>query len=123
MTRPPGGVGPSDDELARLAAGAAVAVPGVIRLQPGLRHLAGRAARALFTGEGGHDDEGDRSGVLVDRKPDPQVTLRIVVATTPPPRQIAAQVWEAVGRVLAEAAGTEVPVTVVIVDIELSSMV
>lgn len=43
---------PADDELARLAAAAATAVPGMIRLQPGLRHLAGRAAHALFTGEG-----------------------------------------------------------------------
>lgn len=109
---------PADDELARLAAAAATAVPGMIRLQPGLRHLAGRAARALFTGEGTHDDDADLSGISVDRAPDPHVTLRIVAATTPAPRLTAARVREAVGRTLAAATGGDVTVTVVVVDVE-----
>lgn len=118
MTRPPAGARPGDDEVARLAAAAAGAVPGLIRLQPGLRHLAGRAARALFTGAGGHDDEGDLNGIVVDREPDLHVTLRAVVAQVPPPRQTAAQLQAAVGRVLADATGAPVAVTVVVVDIE-----
>lgn len=115
----PAGVAPTDEDIARLAAAAAMSVPGVIRLQPGLRHLAGRAARTLFTGEGGRDEEADRSGVIVDRQPDPHVTLRVVVAAAPPPRRTAALVQAAVAHRLADTTGLDMPVTVVIVDIEL----
>lgn len=114
----PTGPAPTDDDLARLAAAAATAVPGVIRLQPGLRHLAGRAARTLFTGDGGRDEEADRSGVVVDRAPDPHVTLRIVVAAAPPPRRTADQVRAAVDRALSQVTGPGLTVTVVIVDVE-----
>lgn len=113
---------PTDDDLARLAAAAASAVPGVIRLQPGLAHLAGRAARTLFTGAGGADasgaDKADRSGVVVDRRPDPHVTLRVVVAADPPPHRTAAQVRTAVERALSQVTGPVPPVTVVIVDVD-----
>ena len=110
--------GPTDDDLARLAAAAASAVPGVIRLQPGLAHLAGRAARTLFTGAGGRDEDADRSGVVVDREPDPHVTVRIVVAASPPPRRTAERVHAAVEDALSQVTGSGLTVTVVVVDIE-----
>ncbi|WP_420122439.1 hypothetical protein [Nakamurella sp.] len=109
---------PTDDQLARLAAAAAAAVPGVVRLQPGLRHLAGRAARTLFTRDGARDEEADRSGVAVDREPAPHVTVRVVVAADPPPQQTAARVRAAVDLALSSAAGSGLTVTVVIVDVE-----
>lgn len=108
---------PTDNDLARLAAAAAVTVPGVVRLQPGLRHLAGRAARTLF-GEGARDEEADRSGVAVEREPDPHVTLRVVVAASPPPLRTAAAVHAAVERAVTPVAGAHLTVTVVIVDVE-----
>lgn len=114
----PGGAA-TDDDLARLAAEAAAAVPGVVRLQPGLRHLAGRAARTLFTGDTGRDEEAERSGVAVDRGQRPQVTVRVAVRASPPPRQTAARVHDAVDRAVASAAGPGVTVTVVIVDVEI----
>lgn len=110
--------GPTDDDLARLAADAAAAVPGVIRLQPGLRHLAGRAARTLFTGDGARDEEADRNGVAVDREPGPHVTVRVVVAAAPPPHRTAAAVHAAVDGALRPGAGPDLRVTVVIVDVE-----
>lgn len=110
--------GPTDDDLARLAADAAAAVPGVVRLQPGLRHLAGRAARTLFTGVGARDEEADRSGVAVDREPAPHITVRVVVAEDPPPQQTAARVRAAVDRAVSPVAGSGLTVTVVIVDVE-----
>lgn len=109
---------PTDDELARLAADAAAAVPGVVRLQPGLRHLAGRAARTLFTRDGARDEAADRSGVAVDREPAPHVTVRVVVAADPPPHRTAAHVRAAVEQALAPASGSGLSVTVVIVDVE-----
>ncbi|WP_395727821.1 hypothetical protein [Nakamurella sp.] len=114
----PAGDGPGDEDLARLAAAAASAVPGVVRLQPGLRHLAGRAARALFTGDDAHDDEADRSGISVDHEPGPHVTVRIVVAAAPPPRRTAEQVHSAVERALSQVTGPGLTVTVVMVDVE-----
>jgi hypothetical protein len=118
MSPSPDAAPASDERLARAAATAAAAVPGVIRLQPGLRHLAGRAARALFTGENAHDVEGDLDGISIDRDPDLNVTLRIVVAGTPPPRQVAAQVHAAVSRAVTEIWGAPATVTIVIVDVE-----
>lgn len=80
--------------------------------------LAAAAARALFTGADAHDDEADRSGISVDREPDPHVTARIVVAAAPPPRRTAEQVHSAVERALSQVTGPGLMVTVVVVDVE-----
>lgn len=112
------GGGATDEDLARRAAAAAAAVPGVIRLQPGLRHLAGRAARTLFNVRGARDEEADLSGVVVDSEPDPHVTVRVVVAASPPPRRTAELVHAAVEGALSQVTGSGLTVTVVVVDIE-----
>ena len=57
-----------DEQIAAAAARQALTVPGVLRLQPGLKHAVGRAARLLFS-SGGQDDQlaAAASGIEVSR--------------------------------------------------------
>ena len=113
------------DRLARVAATAARAVPGVRRLQPDLKHLVGRAARELFAGlaaagESGlaAPDDTYPTGIDVDRTPDGiDVTLRVVTGTSPAPHQVALDVLQSVADALA-ATGLAARVRVVVVDVE-----
>lgn len=123
MTNPLPVPGPIDrDAVARVAAGAAASVPGVLRLQPDLKHLVGRAARELFAGltAAGTTESRDSepTGVDIDRSPDgADVTVRIVTGTSPAPHQVALDVQRAVAEALS-AAGLPARVLVVVVDVE-----
>lgn len=115
---------PGHEQIAEAAARQALAVPGVLRLQPGLKHAVGRAARALFAA-GGPDDHlaAAASGVDVSRTDTAQgrvieVTLRVITAADPSPREIAAAAQRIVRERLVEFTGAAVAVTVVIVDVE-----
>lgn len=113
------------DRMARVAATAARSVPGVLRLQPDLKHLVGRAARELFSGlaSGGDAEASDikdaePTGIDIDRGPDhTDLTLRIVTGIAPPPHLVAIDVRRVVADALAAA---ELParVVVVVVDVE-----
>ena len=129
-----------DDRIAAAAARRALAVPGVLRLQPGLKHAVGRAARLLFT-SGGQDDRlaAAASGIEVSRG-DPRggdsaassdrdsgnwarerrttVIVRVITAAHPSPRGIAREVQRVVSDALALLTGSPVRVVVVIVDVE-----
>ena len=106
------------EQIAQLAAHQAMLVPGVVRLQPGLRHAVGRAARALFSPGGPGDDQSAADGVDVRIHPDPQVALRIVTTTDPTPRVTAAAVQQHLTDVLRQVTGESFRVVVVIVDVE-----
>jgi hypothetical protein len=115
--------GPTDEQIAAAAVRAALAVPGVLRLQPGLKHAVGRAARALFAS----DNQDDRlaaavSGVDVSRSDTgagtTEVTLRVITAADPSPRAIAGTAQAIVQATLAQLSGGPVAVVVVIVDVE-----
>jgi len=109
----------SDAQIADTAARQAMSTPGVLRLQPGLRHVVGRAARALFTTQNTHDDpSGDADGIDIRRAPDLEITLRVVTATHPAPSITARTVQAAVTQDLQTLTGRPVLVIVVIVDIE-----
>ena len=108
----------SDAQIADTAARQAMSTPGVLRLQPGLRHVVGRAARALFTAEATHDPYGDADGIDIRRAPDLEITLRVVTATHPAPSITARTVQAAVTQDLQTLTGRPVLVIVVIVDIE-----
>jgi len=108
----------SDAQIADTAARQAMSTPGVLRLQPGLRHVVGRAARALFTTEATHDSSGDADGIDIRRAPDLELTLRVVTATHPAPSITARTVQAAVTQHLQTLTGRPVLVIVVIVDIE-----
>ena len=129
-----------DDRIAAAAARQALNVPGVLRLQPGLKHAVGRAARALFI-SGGPDDRlaAAASGIEVSRA-EPgsgddaagvdahtggsarnrriEVTIRVITAAHPNPRGIAQEVQRVVTEHLAPLTGVPVTVVVVIVDVE-----
>ncbi len=119
----------TDDEIATAAARQASAVPGVLRLQPGLKHAVGRAARALFATGDEHDQlTAAASGVEVSHRestrdganaqPVTEVTLRLITAMDPSPWMIARTVQAAVTNRLGELMGAPVSVIVVIVDVE-----
>jgi hypothetical protein len=113
------------DRMARVAAGAARSVPGVLRLQPDLKHLVGRAARDLFSGLGTAGDaevsdikKAEPAGIDIDRGPDgTDLTLRIVTGTVPAPHLVAIDVRRVVTDALT-AAELTARVLVVVVDVE-----
>lgn len=115
--------GPIDrDRIARAAVDAAVSVPGVLRLQPNLKHLVGRKARDLFAGlaASGATSPADAepTGIDIDRGPGGvEVTVRIVTGISPPPHLVALGVRRAVVDTLA-GAGLSAQVSVVVVDVE-----
>lgn len=118
---PSGGL--SEEQIADAAARQALAVPGVLRLQPGVKHAVGRAARALFAGGGGDDHLAAASGVDVSRANTAGVTvtediLRVITAADPSPRAIAGTAQRIVRDRLIQLTGAAVHVTVVIVDVE-----
>jgi len=127
-----------DGQIAAAAARRALAEPGVLRLQPGLKHAVGRAARLLFTA-GGQEDRlaAAASGIEVSRgeprgpaagsgadsesgarERRTEVTLRVITAAHPSPRGIAREVQRVVSDELALLTRTPVTVVVVIVDVE-----
>lgn len=114
------------DRVAGIAATAARAVPGVLRLQPDLKHLVGRAARELFAGlvtsgepAGAAPNDSEPTGIDIDRGPDGiDVTVRIVTGTSPAPHLVATDVRDAVADALAAAQVTARVVVVVVVDVE-----
>ena len=115
---------PSDEQLADAAARHALGVPGVLRLQPGLKHEVGRAARALFASGGRNDHLGAAaSGVDVSHAETAdgsvtEVTLRVITEADPSPRAVARTVQEVVRERLVQLSGAQVAVIVVIVDVE-----
>ena len=129
-----------DEELAVVAARQALTVPGVLRLQPGLKHAVGRGARLLFS-SGGQDDQlaaaasgievsrgdvrsaapvagGDADSGSGARERSIEVTVRVITAAHPSPRGIAREVQRVVSDELALLTRTPVTVVVVIVDVE-----
>lgn len=104
--------------VAQIAAAQALLVPGVIRLQPGLLHAVGRAARALFLPGTQADDPSSAEGIEVRTAPDPQVTLRLVTTADPTPRVTAAAVQNQVTAALQQQIGIRFTVVVVVVDVD-----
>ena len=124
--RPPAEL--NEERIATAAARQAMSVSGVLRLQPGLKHAVGAAARALFT-SGREDDQlaAAASGIEVsqwvsdgtaDTTGGVEVVLRVVTAAQPSPRSIAQDVQQVVTEELATFTGRAVRVVVVIVDVE-----
>lgn len=115
---------PGIEQIAAAAARQSLAVPGVLRLQPGLKHEVGRAARALFaTGDPDDRFAAAASGVEVSRREGAdraaiEVTLRVITAAEPSPRAIAGTVQSIVTQRLVQLTGQTVVVIVVIVDVE-----
>jgi uncharacterized alkaline shock family protein YloU len=112
----------SDAQIADTAARQAMSVPGVLRLQPGLRHVVGRAARALLTpltpGATQDDRAGNADGVDIRRAPDPEITLRLVTTVHPPPSVTARAVQDLVSQTVHNLTGRPATVIVVVVDTE-----
>jgi hypothetical protein len=112
----------SDAQIADTAARQAMSVPGVLRLQPGLRHVVGRAARALLTpltpGATQDDRAGIADGVDIRRAPDPEITLRLVTTVHPPPSVTARAVQDLVSQTVHNLTGGPATVIVVVVDTE-----
>ena len=111
-------MGPSAEQIAQIAAAQALLVPGVIRLQPGLRHAVGRAARALVLPGTQADDRSAADGIEIRTDPDPQLTLRIVTTADPTPRATAGAVQDAVTAALLQRTGRRLVVVVVVVDVD-----
>lgn len=108
---------PTDTQIAVIAARAAMTIAGVIRLQPGLTHAVGRAARVMLTPASAAEQPADPGAVEVDRHP-LQVTVRIVTGTTPTPRAVAVAVHHAVTTAVHLLTDQPATVIVVIVDVD-----
>lgn len=108
----------SATQIAQLAARQALSVPGVIRLQPGLRHAVGRAARALFIPGTPADDRSAAEGIDVRITPDPQLTLQIVTTADPTPWATACAVQKQVAAALHRHTGNRFTVLVVVIDVD-----
>lgn len=118
---PPSAARPADlspIQIAQIAAHQALAVPGVIRLQPGLRHAVGRAARALFIPGAPADDQSAAEGIDVRLTPDPQLTLRVVTTADPTPWTTARALQDQVTATLRQQTGKPFTVVVVVVDVD-----
>lgn len=106
------------DGIAGLAARLAVLVPGVVRLQPGLRQAVGRAARLLFIPGAMPDERAATDGIDVQLAPEVKVVLRIVTGVDPSPWSTARDVQQQVGAELGRRLGEPVTVVVVVVDVD-----
>lgn len=115
MTPPPG---ISNDRIAAIAAEQALTVPGVIRLQPGLRQAVGRAARMLFTPGAPVDNRTAADGIEVRVTPEPQLIVRIVTTAEPTPLETAGVVQSVVAETLLQQTGVSFTVQVVVIDVD-----
>ncbi|MFC9254014.1 Asp23/Gls24 family envelope stress response protein [Amycolatopsis thailandensis] len=108
--------------IAAVAAHAAARVPGVVRLEPGLRGLAGsltRIARQRIKGLDPAPTEGVRAFVEHD-PPDVRVEIDLSLSGLDQAAATAQAVQRAVGKAVAEATGlTPSAVSVSILDIEI----
>ncbi|MFC3455506.1 Asp23/Gls24 family envelope stress response protein [Amycolatopsis speibonae] len=108
--------------IAAVAAHAAAKVPGVVRLEPGLRGLAGsltRIARQRIKGLDPAPTEGVRAFVEHD-PPDVRVEIDLSVSGLDQAAATAQAVQRAVSRAVTEATGlTPSAVSVTILDIEI----
>lgn len=109
----------ADAVIAGIAARAAAAVPGVSRLEPGVRGLVARLARTgmrLWTGR----DAAPSDGVRVMRDDDTlNIHVDLVISAGCRAGEVGVTVQREVSRVVAEQTGVGVDaVTVVILDIE-----
>ncbi|MFD5094810.1 Asp23/Gls24 family envelope stress response protein [Amycolatopsis thailandensis] len=108
--------------IAAVAAHAAARVPGVVRLEPGLRGLAGsltRIARQRIKGLEPAPTEGVRAFVEHD-PPDVRVEIDLSLSGLDQAAATAQAVQRAVGKAVAEATGlTPSAVSVSILDIEI----
>ncbi|OXM47948.1 Asp23/Gls24 family envelope stress response protein [Amycolatopsis alba] len=108
--------------IAAVAAHAAARVPGVVRLEPGLRGLAGslsRIARQRIKGLNPAPTEGVRAFVEHD-PPDLRVEIDLSVSGLDQAAATAQAVQRAVGKAVTEATGlTPSAVSVSILDIEI----